>query len=184
MRQDLDVGARLRALRLMHGLSQRALAKRAGVSNAIISLIEQNRISPSVGSLKKVLDGLPISLADFFAMEPTQRPQIFFGADELIEIAGGKVSYRQLGRDLTGRELQILHEHYQPGADTGETMLRHSAEEGAVVIRGRIEVTVGDQRRVLGPGDAYYFDSRLPHRFRNPGEEVCEIVSASSPPSF
>ena len=62
MRKDVDVGARLRALRLMHGLSQRELAKRAGVSNAIISLIEQNRSSPSVGSLKKVLDGLPVSL--------------------------------------------------------------------------------------------------------------------------
>ena len=47
-----DLGARLRALREMHGLSQRELAKRAGVSNAIISLIEQNRNSPSVGSLK------------------------------------------------------------------------------------------------------------------------------------
>ena len=47
-----DLGTRLRALREMHGLSQRELAKRAGVSNAIISLIEQNRNSPSVGSLK------------------------------------------------------------------------------------------------------------------------------------
>jgi transcriptional regulator with XRE-family HTH domain len=184
MRHDFDVGARLRALRLKQGLSQRGLAKRAGVSNAIISLIEQNRISPSVGSLKKVLDGLPISLADFFAMELRQPSQIFFAAWELTEIAGGKVSYRQLGRDLAGRALQILHEHYQPGADTGETMLRHSAEEGAIVIRGQIEITVGDQRRVLGPGDAYYFDSRLPHRFRNLGEEVCEIVSACAPPSF
>ena len=80
MRKDIDVGARLRALRLMHGLSQRALAQRAGVSNAIISLIEQNRTSPSVGSLKKVLDGLPISLADFFGMELGPRPQIFFAA--------------------------------------------------------------------------------------------------------
>jgi transcriptional regulator with XRE-family HTH domain len=184
MGQESDVGARLRALRVMHGLSQRALAKRAGVSNAVISLIEQNRVSPSVGSLKKVLDGLPISLADFFGMEPRERPQMFFAAGDLTEIAGGKVSYRQLGRDLAGRALQILHEHYQPGADTGETMLRHSAEEGAVVVRGQIEVTVGDQRRVLGPGDAYYFDSRLPHRFRNLGEDVCEIVSACTPPSF
>jgi mannose-6-phosphate isomerase-like protein (cupin superfamily) len=57
-------------------------------------------------------------------------------------------------------------------------MLRHAAEEGGVVIiRGRLEVTVGARRRVLGPGDAYYFDSRLPHRFRNPGEDVCELVS-------
>jgi mannose-6-phosphate isomerase-like protein (cupin superfamily) len=47
-----------------------------------------------------------------------------------------------------------------------------------------LEVTVGDQRRMLEPGDAYYFDSRLPHRFRNPGEEECEVVSACTPPSF
>jgi len=184
MREDMDIGARLRALRLMHGLSQRELAKRAGVSNAIISLIEQNRSSPSVGSLKKVLDGLPVSLADFFAMELAPSRQTFFAASELAEIAGGGISYRQVGRDLAGRALQILHERYQPGADTGETMLRHAAEEGAVVVRGQIEVTVGDQRRLLGPGDAYYFDSRLPHRFRNIGEEVCEIVSACTPPSF
>jgi transcriptional regulator with XRE-family HTH domain len=184
MRPNVDVGARLRALRLMHGLSQRELAKRAGVSNAIISLIEQNRNSPSVGSLKKVLDGLPVSLADFFAMELAPRPQTFFSTGELSEIAGGKISYRQVGRDLAGRALQVLHERYAPGADTGETMLRHAAEEAAIVIRGHIEVTVGDQRRILGPGDAYYFDSRLPHRFRNLGDEACEVVSACTPPSF
>ena len=96
----------------MHGLSQRELAKRAGVSNAIISLIEQNRNSPSVGSLKRVLDGLPISLADFFAGEAAARPQVFFSATDLVELAGGKISYRQVGRDLTGHQLQILHERY------------------------------------------------------------------------
>jgi len=82
------------------------------------------------------------------------------------------------------RALQILHEHYAPGADTGETMLRHSAEEGAVAFRGRIEVTVGNQRRTLEPVDACYFDSRLPRRFRKLGDEVYEIVPACTPPSF
>ena len=48
---DFELGARLRAVRQLQGLSQRELAKRAGVSNAIISLIEQNRSSPSVGLL-------------------------------------------------------------------------------------------------------------------------------------
>jgi transcriptional regulator with XRE-family HTH domain len=182
---DLDLGGKLRAVRQMQALSQRELAKRAGVSNAIISLIEQNRTSPSVGLLKKVLAGIPMSLGDFFAGELTPRRQVFFSGPELTEIAGrGGLSYRQVGRDLAGRALQILHERYAPGADTGETLLRHEAEEGAVVIRGRLEVTVGDQRRVLEPGDAYYFDSRLPHRFRNLGEEECEVVSACTPPSF
>ena len=46
-----DVGARLKHVRELHGLSQRELARRAGVTNGLISLIEQNRVSPSVGSL-------------------------------------------------------------------------------------------------------------------------------------
>ena len=106
MVNDFDLGERLRAVRQMQGLSQRELAKRAGVSNAIISLIEQNRTSPSVGSLKKVLGGIPMSLADFFAGELTPRRQVFFSAADLVEIAGrGGLSYRQVGPDLAGHAL-------------------------------------------------------------------------------
>ncbi|HEV3179388.1 MAG TPA: helix-turn-helix domain-containing protein, partial [Steroidobacteraceae bacterium] len=54
---NVDVGTRLRSVRTTFGLSQRELARRAGVTNGLISLIEQNRVSPSVSSLKKVLDG-------------------------------------------------------------------------------------------------------------------------------
>lgn len=64
-----DVGARLRHLRERHGLSQRELAKRAGVTNSTISLIEQNRVSPSVASLSKVVGGLPMTMAEFFTPE-------------------------------------------------------------------------------------------------------------------
>lgn len=78
----------------------------------------------------------------------------------------------------------MLVECYAPGADTGEVMLRHEAEEAGVVLAGELEVTVGDQRRVLKAGEAYYFDSRLPHRFRNLGKEEARLVTASSPPSF
>lgn len=181
---EFDLGGRLKALREAHALSQRELAKRAGVSNAIISMIEQNRSSPSVGMLKKLLDGFPISLAEFFALQEAPRPQIFFQARELVELAGGPVSYRQVGRDMSGKAIQLMHEHYAPGADTGEQMLTHDSEEGGIIVRGRLEVTVGDQVKVLGAGDAYYFDSRIPHRFRNIGDEECEVVTANSPPSF
>ena len=78
---------------------------------------------------------------------------------------------------------KILHERYAPGADTGKSMYRHEAEEGGVVIAGRVEITVGSERRILGPGDAYYFESTEPHRFRNVGDEDCVIISACSPPS-
>jgi mannose-6-phosphate isomerase-like protein (cupin superfamily) len=53
-----------------------------------------------------------------------------------------------------------------------------------MVIRGAIEIAVGGQSRVLREGDGYYFDSRLPHRFRNIGEEKSEIVSAITPPTY
>ncbi len=179
-----DMGGRLKELRERAGLSQRALAARAGVTNGMISLVEKNRSSPSVATLKKILDVFPMSLAEFFAAGHAEQPAIFFRAGELVEIGGGPISYRQVGASLQGKALQLLHERLQPGADTGAAMLRHDGEEGGVVVRGAIELTVGTASRVLKAGDAYAFPSRIPHRFRNLGRVTCEIVSACTPPSF
>ncbi len=172
-------------------MSQRELAAKSGVTNGMISLIEQNQTSPSVSSLKKVLEGLAVTLAEFFSIEEEAEQKVFFRAGELREItppgdpANGAASicYRQVG-DVTRRSIQMLHEAYAPGADTGDELYAHEAEEAGVVIQGKIEVTVGDQREVLGAGDAYCFDSRIPHRFRNPFGETCVIVSACTPPTF
>ena len=114
---DVDVGARLKAVRSMHNLSQRALARRAGVTNATISLIESNRLNPSVGALKRVLDGIPMGLAEFFALDMQGSRRVFFGADDLTDIVRGAISYRQVGQDLAGRSLQIMHERYAPASD-------------------------------------------------------------------
>ncbi len=179
-----DVGARLRELRKARKLSQRELAKRAGVTNSTISLIEQNSVSPSVSSLKKILDALPVSISAFFAGDEPAQPQAFYTADELTEIGDGHLSWRLVAARRPERSMSIIHERYPPGADTGEDMLEHEGEEGGVVIAGEIELTVAGDARLLRAGDAYYFDSRLPHRFRNAGDEECVIVSANSPPTF
>ena len=183
---EIDVGARLRIIRLRHQLSQRALAKKAGVANASISLIESGSTSPSVSALKRILAGFPMTLAEFFSDElPGVATEVFYRAESLTEISGGEgVSYRQIGSAKAGHALQILHETYEIGADTGLIMLQHEGEEGAVILSGRLEVTVGEATRILGAGDAYYFNSRQPHRFRNAGNEVCTLVSACSPPTF
>jgi transcriptional regulator with XRE-family HTH domain len=180
----IDVGARLRAIRQMHGLSQRELARRAGVTNGLISLVEMNRVSPSVSSLKKLLDGIPLSMAEFFTGDFNQRSPIFFAAAELVELGNESLSLRLVAAARAGRQMTLLHERYEPNAETGEEMLEHKGEEGGVVVRGRIELTVGTETRLLGPGEAYYFASNLPHRFRNTGQEVCEIISCSTPPTF
>lgn len=181
---SIDVGGRLRYVRCRNNLSQRELAKRAGVTNSTVSLIESNKTNPSIGALKRILDGVPIGLAEFFALEPERRRQAFYSAQELTEIGKGGISYKQVGENLFGRALQILKERYEPGADTGRVPLVHEGEEGGVVISGRLEVTVDAERRILGPGDAYYFESRRPHRFRAVGPTACEVVSACTPPSF
>lgn len=181
---EFDLGARLRALREQHGLSQRELAKRAGVTNGTISMIEQNRTSPAVGSLKKVLDGFPIALSDFFASDFSSHRKIFFQKEDLTDISDGKISYRQVGRDLTGKALQVLHEVYTPGADTGRSMLSHQGEEAGVIVQGKLEVTVGADRKILEAGEAYYFESHRPHRFKCIGNEETVVVSACTPPSF
>lgn len=181
---SIDIGNRLRYVRTQHGLSQRQLAKRTGVTNSAISLIESNRSNPSVGALKRILDGIPIGLAEFFAIQPESSKQVFYQAEELVEIGKGRISYRQVGDNLLGRALQILMERYEPGSDTGQIPLTHKGEEGGIILSGRLEVTVDDERRVLGPGDAYYFESHRPHRFRCVGRATCEVVSACTPPTF
>lgn len=183
---EQDLGARLRMVRLRHQLSQRALAKKAGVANATISLIESGQTSPSVSALKRILAGVPMTLAEFFSDElPQVKSEVFYRAEELTEIsAGAGISYRQIGSAKAGHVLQILYETYAVGADTGLVMLQHEGEEGAVILSGKLEVTVGNFTRVLGAGDAYYFNSQTPHRFRNIGKTPCILVSSCSPPTF
>lgn len=183
---DTDLGYRLRMVRLRHQLSQRGLAKKAGVANATISLIESGNTSPSVSALKRILAGIPMTLAEFFSDElPGIKSEVFYRAQELTEISGGEgISYRQIGSAKAGHVLQILYESYDVGADTGLNMLQHEGEEGGVILTGRLELTVGESTRILGAGDAYYFNSRELHRFRNAGDQVCTLVSSCSPPTF
>ena len=186
--EEFDVGNRLRALRTAQGFSQRQLADAAGVPHGQISMIETNRSSPSVASLRKILGGLGLGMAEFFEPESPAGQAVFFRADDLSDLTsrlyhsqGGKIALKQVG-DARAHGLQILHETYEPGADTGETMLAHDASEGGIVVSGCVEVTVGAKVSVLKAGDAYLFDSRTPHRFRNTSKTQAVVISACTPP--
>ena len=181
---DREIGHRLRAIRTNLKLSQRQLARQSGVANATISQIEAGKLNPTVSMLKKVLDGVPISLSDFFGGDFEVRDRVFFRAADLTEIADGGVSFRQVGAHLGERAIQMIKECYQPGAGTGKHQITHEGEECGIILSGRLEVTVGDEVAVLREGDAYYFKSSIPHQFRNPGNEPCELITACSPPSF
>ena len=93
---SFDTGARLKSEREARQMSQRQLAAAAGVTSAMISMIEQNRTSPSVATLKKILAGLDISLGAFFAEPEDQGPAWHFHHDDLREIT----PRAKLGRNL------------------------------------------------------------------------------------
>ena len=181
-REPVDVGARLKAARTARDLSQRDLAAKAGVTNGMISMIEQNKHSPSVATLNRLTDALGLSFAEFFALDLPSAPQVFYGKGDLAALTEGRVTFRVVAAERRDKAVQILHEVYEPGGDTGAEMLTHKGEEGGIVLEGRVELTVGAETRVLGPGDAYYFESMIPHRFRNAGKSRAVIISACTPP--
>lgn len=178
------IGANLRGLRKRRHLSTRELAIRSGVSHSTISLIERDRISPTIDTLQAVLDALGSRLSEFLSGIREAGASPFYLADDLPEIGNPEnISYKLIGLDHPFRSIQFLHETYARGADSGK-MLTHVAQEAGYVLSGQIELTVGDTSRVLGRNDGYYFDSREFHRFRNVGKTEAEIISAISPPSY
>jgi len=179
------LGSHLKELRLRRKLTVRDLAMRSGVSHATISLIERDRTSPSVDTLSAMLDALGTTLVGFFdGLQTTLAYSPFYTGDDFVEI-GDKdtISYSMLGMNHPNRHILMLRESYEVGADTGDAF-SHKAQEAGIVMAGRVEVTVGDQTKVLEVGDGYYFNSQLPHRFRNVGKSKAEIISAVTPPTY
>lgn len=179
------IGPKLRELRLRRKLGVRELAERSGTSHSTISLIERDKTSPSVDTLSAVLDALGTTLVGFLSdleTEMTHTP--FYRASDFVEIGDGNaISYRMLGANHPNRQLLICHETYGVGAGADQP-ITHAAQEAGIVIRGEIELMVDGDIQILRKGDGFYFDSRLPHRYRNVGSEPCEIISALTPPTY
>ena len=181
------IGDRLKQLRQRRNLAVRELALRAGVSHSSISLIERDLVSPSLDTLMAITDALGTTLLGFLSeLSHEIGTSPFYRESDLPEIGdpGGQgISYRMVGANHPNRHILMLHERYAPRTETTNT-ITHRAQEAGIVTRGSIELTVGTDTAILEAGDGYYFDSRAPHKFRNISDDVSEIISAVSPPSF
>ena len=182
----MNIGDRLREVRKANKLSQRQLAQMSGVTNGMISLIEQNSASPTVASLTKILDALAMSLADFFAPSPNiDQPYIYRAKDQFdIKAANdahgaddNNITYRVIGSSKA--PIEIIHEIYEPSADDAQELYTHNGFEAGMVIEGEIEITIENKTYILNEGDGFSFPSNLPHCFRNIGNSRARIVSAA-----
>lgn len=179
----MDLGERLKVIRKRHAMSQRELAKRAGVTNSTISMIEKNTVSPSFSSLLKVLKGFPMSVEEFFTLDLVKSNQVVFRSDEQADMLAQGVALKLIGHNIPDRGLSMLRETYPPGADTGEEMIKYDGEEAGTVIEGEIELTVDYKIYHMKAGDGYFFRTNLPHRFRNLSQETAVVISANTGPT-
>jgi DNA-binding XRE family transcriptional regulator/mannose-6-phosphate isomerase-like protein (cupin superfamily) len=191
---DDDVPRRLRAERERRGISLRELARRLGISPSAISQIETGRARPSVATLWAIVTELGMSLDDLFAHDgdrrqagaaaaapaaaeappapaPASLPVVTAATREALQLATG-VRWERMTADADP-DVDFIWVVYDVGGSSSpeDSFIRHAGREYGLVLSGRLEVTVGFEARVLGPGDSISFESTTPHRLRNAGDE-------------
>jgi transcriptional regulator with XRE-family HTH domain len=184
-----DIGSRLREERERDGLSQRELARRLGVSASLISQIESGQSKPSVSTLYAIVTELGVSVDRIFDVHAHELPvAAAAGAEDaspdggpapvvnpaerhVIELASG-VRWERL-TSHEHEDVDFLHVTYDVGGASApdDRLMRHQGREYGYVMTGRLGVQLGFDRHELGPGDSIAFDSTLPHRLWNAGDE-------------
>ena len=182
--QAQSMGERLAATRRRLGLSQRRVAELSGLTHGAICMIEQDKVSPSVASLQKLLSVYELPLSRFFAEEEVaSTPSVVIRAEQLIELGSQGISMKLVHNGNNSRKLGFMLETYAPGTDTGG-QVTHLGEEVGTVLEGSVILTVAGQTYQLSAGDSYVIDTGEPHSFSNPSGQVCRIVSAHTPANF
>jgi transcriptional regulator with XRE-family HTH domain len=186
--EELKVGARLRHARLLNQDRLKDVAKRARLSESMLSRIENDRAMPSLTTLHRLCQALGLSISTLLnnegarpwtIMRPRDRPVI--GHRQAAKGEGTKAEVLVPYAD--GRLLEGFIVIIEPGGHSGG-YLQHAGEEVGYVIEGQLELTIEDNTYLLDAGDSFYFPSHLPHTYRNPGRTEMRAVWINTPPSF
>jgi transcriptional regulator with XRE-family HTH domain len=181
---EIDLGARIRALRLARKATLRELAGRAGVTESFLSQVERGVASPSIATVQRIARALDQSIAELFAEKESVGLVVRAGERRRVAYPGLGAVDEFLTRSTNGR-LQVILSTIEPGGGTGEEAYSHdSDEEVVVVLEGELDLWVGDEHYRLRAGDAVTLGSRVPHRNTNPGPEVARVLFCITPPSF
>jgi transcriptional regulator with XRE-family HTH domain len=186
----LPVGEKIKRLREGAGLTLEQLAQRTGLDPAELHRIEEELISPPLGLLVKVCDGLGVRLGHFFDSGPRKFYSLFRAGDDKIATRFASKSgidfgyeYHALGSEKRNRFMEpFLITIQAPSGSDGlpvelEGLATHSGEEFLFVLEGQIEVQLQEQAIVLGPGDALYYDASMPHRVLHRGQSAARVLA-------
>ena len=177
----MDIGLKLKELRILKGLTQEELADRAELSKGFISQLERNLTSPSIATLMDILQCLGTPPAEFFTEEPDE--QVVFGKADYFE---------KIDTDLKNEIKWIIpnaqKNRMEPILLTleagGETYLDnpHEGEEFGYVLQGSVIIHLGTKVYKAKKGESFYFTSDKNHYLTS--KTGATILWVSSPPSF
>jgi transcriptional regulator with XRE-family HTH domain len=170
-----QIGARLRMLRRELKMSIRSLAEKCGISANTLSLIENNRTSPSLHTLQLLAAGLGVALISLFEEDRPdyalvyqrhgQRPQVYFG--------GGYLA--RLGEGLPPLGAEPILVTLEPGKIEAAD-ITHVGREFIYCLEGGASCIVSNQEYNLSPGDSILFDARAPHHWKNTESSPAKLL--------
>ena len=182
-----EIGEHRRARRHARGLSLRELAERLGVSPSLISQIERGRANPSVSTLYQIVAELDVSLDELLfndrraggpsgSVIPPAGPILRGNERQRIRLASGVIWERLTTVSEPG--IEFLYVIYEVGGASSpeDAFQRHAGHEWGYVLSGTLQVTVGFNQYVLGPGDSLSLESTTPHRLANVGDTPVHAI--------
>lgn len=178
----MEIGEKVKRLRLQRGLTQEELAARTELSKGFISQLERDITSPSIATLMDILEALGTDIAAFF--NETQNEKVVYPAEDMfVKEADGGAATCWLVTSAQRNALEPILVTLPAGAGT-EPDDPHEGEEFGYVLQGAVWLQLGEQRFRVRRGDSFYFRPAAPHWLRNAGRTQARVLWVSTPPSF
>lgn len=178
---NIDVGRRLREIRMGRGLSIRALAESSKLNVNTLSLIENGRTSPSVSTLQLIAQTLQVPISAFFETDHGQKKVVYQRSGSRPHAVFTHGLVEDLGAGMTHFGAEPLIVTLKPKADSGKTPIVHTGREFVYCLEGRIVYHVDDQAYELKPGDSLLFEAYLPHHWQNEAEFKSRLLLVLCP---
>jgi transcriptional regulator with XRE-family HTH domain len=180
------VGVNIKRLREEQDLTLRALAKKLEISASFLSQVESGKASPSLSTLKSIADALSTTIGNLIgeAQKLEDNPVVRSSERKHVHEAGRGINLYLLTSRDSNKQMEPLLFKLKEGATSGERSYKHFGQEFVMVLRGVIEVMLNDMSYILKKGDSIYFNSNVPHAFKNIGKEEAEAVWVVTPPTF
>lgn len=180
----MDIGGKIRELRDKKSLTMRQLAEMVPCTPSLISQIESGKADPSISTLKKIATALDANIVDFFSLA-ARKNDVVTRSDQrtALQLPRWDARIQCLTTDVRRKRMQPFYTIMKPGGGS-HGPYAHDGEECGLILKGEMELLLGNETYVLKKDDSFYFSSAVPHDWNNKGKEDCIVVWVISPPTF